>query len=51
MRQTYSVLSLSPGGKVDPHAIESFRMANMLRVTKDIWDEQADIDQCFDGMA
>lgn len=43
------VLSLSPGGKVDPNAIESFRMANMLRVTHDIWDEQKDIDACFDA--
>jgi len=40
-------LSLSPGGSVDPNAIDSFRMANMLRVTKDIWDEQDDIDACF----
>jgi len=41
------VLSLSPGGTVDPNAIDSFRMANMLRVTRDIWDEQHDIDECF----
>ena len=43
------ILSLSPGGTVDPNAIESFRMANMLRVTNDIWDEQKDIDACFDA--
>jgi len=41
------VLSLSPGGKVDPDHIESFRTANMLRVTPDIWDTQEDIDKCF----
>ena len=41
------VLSLSPGGDVDPEAIDFFRMANMLRVTKDVWDEQHYIDQCF----
>jgi hypothetical protein len=41
------VLSLSPGGKVDPAGIGSFRMANMLRVTGDIWDEQRDLDLCF----
>jgi len=41
------VLSLSPGGSVDPKAIDSFRMANMLRVTKDVWDEQHYIDECF----
>jgi len=43
------VLSLSPGGKVDPDHIESFRTANMLRVTPDIWDTQEDIDKCFDA--
>ncbi len=31
------VLSLSPGGKVDPAALGSFRRANLLRVTHDIW--------------
>lgn len=41
------MLSLSPGRTVDPAAINSFRMANMLRVTSDIWDEQSDIDLCF----
>ncbi len=43
------VLSLSPGGKVDPNAIDFFRMANMLRVTKDVWDEQKYIDDCFEA--
>ncbi len=43
------VLSLSPGGKVDENAIETFKKANMLRVTHDIWDEQASIDICFDA--
>ena len=41
------VLSLSPGGSVDPNAIDAFRRANMLRVTKDVWDEQQYIDECF----
>jgi hypothetical protein len=41
------VLSLSPGGSVNPEAIDFFRMANMLRVTKDVWDEQHYIDECF----
>ena len=41
------LLSLSPGGKVNPEAISFFRMANMLRVTKDVWDEQSYIDECF----
>ena len=41
------MLSLSPGNTVDSDAIDFFRMANMLRITYDIWDEQADIDACF----
>ena len=41
------LLSLSPGGHVDPEAISFFRLANMLRVTKDVWDEQFYIDECF----
>ncbi len=41
------VLSLSPGGTVDPEAIDFFRQANMLRVTNDVWDEQRYIDECF----
>jgi len=41
------LLSLSPGGHVDPEAINFFRLANMLRVTKDVWDEQFYIDECF----
>ena len=41
------VLSLSPGGKVDPAAIDSFRRANALRVTADIWDDEVGLDQCF----
>jgi hypothetical protein len=43
------VYSLSPGGDVDENAINSFKRANMLRVTHDIWDEQKGIDQCFDA--
>ncbi|NBB78225.1 MAG: glycoside hydrolase family 27 protein [Verrucomicrobia bacterium] len=41
------VLSLSPGGKVDPDHLEAFTKAHMLRVTHDIWDEQKGIDECF----
>jgi len=43
------VLSLSPGGSVDPDAIEIFKLANMLRVTHDVWDEQKYIDECFNA--
>ena len=41
------VLSLSPGGDVKTDAVDIYRQANMLRVTKDIWDEQLGIDSCF----
>ena len=41
------LLSLSPGGKVDPSAIDFFKLSNMLRVTHDVWDEQTYIDDCF----
>lgn len=41
------VLSLSPGDTVDTTALASFKKGNMLRVTPDIWDSQADIDKCF----
>ena len=30
-----------------PPAIASLEMANMLRVTNDVWDEQSYIDECF----
>jgi alpha-galactosidase len=43
------LLSLSPGGEVDPAAIKSFQKAHMLRVTKDVWDEMQYIDECFDA--
>ena len=42
-------LSLSPGGKVFPKSISSYHRGQMLRVTKDIWDNQHGIDQCFDA--
>lgn len=43
------LLSLSPGGDVPPDAIQSFQMAQMLRVTKDVWDQAHYIDDCFDA--
>ncbi len=43
------VLSLSPGGNVPPEAIASFKMAHMLRVTRDVWDQAQDLDECFDA--
>lgn len=43
------VLSLSPGGTVHKDALDIYSQANMLRVTKDIWDDQEGIDRCFDA--
>jgi alpha-galactosidase len=43
------VLSLSPGGKVDPDNLEAFKKGQMLRVTPDIWDDQKGIDECFEA--
>lgn len=43
------VLSLSPGGDVDPNHLEAFQKGHMLRVTPDIWDDQKGIDECFEA--
>jgi len=43
------ILSLSPGGKVDPNHLEAFQKGHMLRVTPDIWDEQKGINECFEA--
>lgn len=42
------VLSLSPGGNVNPNNLEAFEMSQSLRVTPDIWDDQKGIDECFE---
>mgnify|MGYP006208797523 FL=1 len=41
------ILSLSPGGDVNPDYLDAFQRAHMLRVTPDIWDDQKGIDECF----
>lgn len=41
------VLSLSPGGNVNPDHLNALKRGHMLRVTPDIWDEQKGIDECF----
>jgi len=43
------VLSLSPGGKTNPSYIDTYKKANMLRITKDIWDNQISIDRSFES--
>ncbi len=41
------ILSLSPGDHLVAENLQTFRRANMLRVTPDIWDDQKGIDLCF----
>lgn len=43
------LLSLSPGNRVMGSEIKLYEQADMLRVTGDVWDEQVDIDKCFDA--
>ena len=45
------VLSLSPGDRTNPDYMDTYRMANMLRVTSDIWDNRADLDRAFAAWA
>jgi Melibiase len=43
------VLSLSPGGDAKPEYFNTYKKVSMLRVTKDIWDNQMGIDRVFDA--
>lgn len=43
------VLSLSPGGDSKPEYFDTYKKADMLRVTKDVWDDQIGIDRVFDA--
>ncbi|MEM6550550.1 MAG: glycoside hydrolase family 27 protein [Planctomycetota bacterium] len=42
------VLSLSPGGQMDPQLLPVYQRADMFRITKDIWDRRADLDRGFE---
>ena len=42
------VFSISPGGKANPDYITSYRMANMARVSDDIWDNRESIEKTFE---
>lgn len=43
------VLSLSPGGQTAPERMDAYRRADMLRITRDIWDNRADLDRAFEA--
>jgi len=43
------VLSLSPGGKSDLRHLRTYRMANMVRTTADVWDNRASLSRAFDA--
>ncbi|MBT8042966.1 MAG: glycoside hydrolase family 27 protein, partial [Pontiella sp.] len=44
------VLSLSAGGTSNVKYLDSYRKANMVRTTPDIWDRQDSLDHSFDSM-
>lgn len=43
------VLSLSPGGDSRPEMVAAYRRSDMLRITKDIWDDQDSIRRSFNA--
>lgn len=43
------VISLSPGGSANVKDMAYYLPAHMVRITSDIWDEQAAIDRSFDA--
>jgi len=42
------VLSLSPGGDINEAHISSYRRADMVRITSDVWDRRKDLVKGFD---
>jgi len=45
------VLSLSPGNAVDWDDLPAYSRANMVRLTRDVWDRPECLDRCFDAWA
>lgn len=43
------LLSLSPGGDSRPEMVAAYRRSDMLRITKDIWDDQESIRRSFNA--
>lgn len=44
-------LSLSHGGEADPQLLPIYRQADMVRITKDIWDDPESIERSFNAWA
>lgn len=42
------VLSISPGDDIDPKNFDTYRRADMIRISRDIWDLREDIQISFD---
>ncbi len=42
------VLSISPGDDIDPKNFDTYRRADMIRISRDIWDLREDIEISFD---
>lgn len=42
------IFSVSPGDDIDPALIEVYKRADMVRISRDIWDLSEDIDICFE---
>jgi hypothetical protein len=43
------VLSLSPGGQTKMERMEAYKLANMVRITKDVWDNRRDLQNALDA--
>jgi alpha-galactosidase len=50
-QQRPMMLSLSPGNVVDYGHVHAFRRANMVRLTRDVWDRRICIDRGFEAWA
>lgn len=42
------ILSISPGNDINPELYETYQRADMIRISRDIWDLQEDIDISFE---
>ena len=42
------VLSISPGNDINPEYYETYQRADMIRISRDVWDLQKDIDITFE---